>query len=150
MQSSAGTVPVGPGDARKALLPAAGLPLLYFGFAHLCLALALAVLLVRPDLPGGFFHHPRMIAVVHLVTLGWITSSILGAFYIVGPLALRLPLRPGWRDRAAFMLFAAGVTGDTARLVTDHESARVQKTYVHAEIAAVDAALKLARKFKGR
>jgi hypothetical protein len=111
MQSSAGTVPVGPGDARKALLPAAGLPLLYFGFAHLCLALALAVLLVRPDLPGGFFHHPRMIAVVHLVTLGWITSSILGAFYIVGPLALRLPLRPGWRDRAAFMLFAAGVTG---------------------------------------
>jgi hypothetical protein len=92
-------------------VPAAGLPLLYFGFAHLCLALALAVLLARPDLPAGFFHHPRMIAVVHLVTLGWITSSILGAFYIVGPLALRLPLRPGWRDRAAFGSFAAGVTG---------------------------------------
>jgi hypothetical protein len=98
-------------EARKAFLPAAGIPLLYFGFAHFCLALALAVLLARPDLPGGFFHHPRMIAVVHLVTLGWITSSILGAFYIVGPLALRLPLRPGWRDRAAFGFFAAGVSG---------------------------------------
>ena len=107
MTGSAGTA----AGSRKALLPAAGMPLLYFGFAHLCLALALAVLLARPDLPGGFFHHPRMIAVVHLVTLGWITSSILGAFYIVGPLALRLPLRPGWRDRAAFGSFASGVTG---------------------------------------
>lgn len=97
--------------ARRALLPAGGIPLLYFGFAHLSLALALAVLLARPDLPAGFFHHPRMIAIVHLVTLGWITSSILGAFYIVGPLALRLPLPPGWRDRAAFAAFAAGVSG---------------------------------------
>jgi hypothetical protein len=110
MKSSAGAAAGSP-EARRAFLPAAGLPLLYFAFAHICLALALAVLLVRPDLPGGFFHHPRMIAVVHLVTLGWITSSILGACYIVGPLALRLPLRPGWRDRAAFGSFAAGVTG---------------------------------------
>jgi hypothetical protein len=98
-------------ESRRALLPASGLPLLYFAFAHLCFALSFAVLLVRPDLPGAFFHHPRMIAVVHLVTLGWISGSILGAFYIVGPLALRLPLRPGWRDRAAFGSFAAGVIG---------------------------------------
>jgi hypothetical protein len=93
------------GEGRRALLPAPEIPLLYFGFAHICLALALAVLAVRPDLPGGFFHHPRMIAVVHLVTLGWISGSILGAFYIVGPLALRLPLRPGKRDRVAFGAF---------------------------------------------
>ena len=99
---------------RRALVPTAGIPLLYFGFAHACLALALAVLLVRPDLPAGFFHHPRMIAVVHLVTLGWISGSILGAFYIVGPLALRLPLRSGWRDRAAFGSFALGVAGMVA------------------------------------
>ena len=111
MKSSAGNAAAGSHEARRAFLPAAGLPLLYFGFAHVCLALALVVLLARPDLPAGFFHHPRMIAVVHLVTLGWITSSILGAFYIVGPLALRLPLRPGWRDRVAFGSFAAGVTG---------------------------------------
>jgi hypothetical protein len=101
-------------DGRRALLPASGIPILYFGFAHICLATALAVLVVRPDLPGGFFHHPRMIAVVHLVTLGWISGSILGAFYVVAPLALRLPLRPGWRDRAAFGSFAAGVMGMVA------------------------------------
>ena len=99
---------------RRALLPASDIPLLYFGFAHVCAASAFAVLVVRPDLPGGFFHHPRMVAVVHLITLGWISGSILGAFYIVGPLALRLPLRPGWRDRAAFGSFAAGVSGMVA------------------------------------
>lgn len=101
-------------DARRALLPAPDVPLLYFAFAHLCLAVAFAALLVRPDLPAGYFHHPRMIAVVHLVTLGWISGSILGAFYIVGPLALRMPLRAGLRDRLAFGSFAAGVIGMVA------------------------------------
>jgi hypothetical protein len=100
--------------ARRALLPASDIPLLYFGFAHVCFAAALAVLVVRPDLPGSFFHHPRLIAVIHLITLGWISGSILGAFYIVGPLALRLPLRSGWRDRVAFGSFAAGVSGMVA------------------------------------
>jgi hypothetical protein len=99
---------------RSALLPASSLPLLYFAFAHLCLAAGLAALLVRPDLPGGFFHHPRMIAVVHLLTLGWISGSILGAFYIVGPLALRVPLRPTRLDRIAFAGFALGVSGMVA------------------------------------
>jgi hypothetical protein len=95
----------------RALIPASGIPLLYFGFAHACLAAALGILVVNPSLPGGFFLHPRMAAVVHLVTLGWISGSILGAFYIVGPLALRMPFRPGWRDRAAFVSFAVGVIG---------------------------------------
>lgn len=99
------------GPDPRALLPASGIPLLYFAFAHVCLALACAVLVVWPDLPGAYFFHPRMTAVVHLVTLGWISSSILGAFYIVGPLALRLPIRPGWLDRMGFVSFAAGTIG---------------------------------------
>jgi hypothetical protein len=99
----------------RALLPASDIPLLYFGFAYACLGLAFAVLTIDPALPGAFFLHPRMVAVVHLVTLGWISSSILGAFYIVGPLALRLPLRADWRDRAAFGSYATGVAGMVAR-----------------------------------
>lgn len=99
------------GPDPRALLPASGIPLLYFAFAHVCLALACAMLVVWPDLPGAYFFHPRMTAVVHLVTLGWISSSILGAFYIVGPLALRLPIRPGWLDRMGFVSFAAGTIG---------------------------------------
>ena len=97
--------------AGSRLIPATGLPLLYFAFAHVCLALAFAALVVSPGLPAGFFHHPRMVALVHLVTLGWITSSILGAFYIVGPLALRMPLPAGTLDRLAFAAYAGGVAG---------------------------------------
>jgi hypothetical protein len=33
---------------------------------------------------AGFFYHSWMVAIVHLITLGWITCSILGAIYIVG------------------------------------------------------------------
>jgi hypothetical protein len=93
------------------LLPATGIPILYFAWAHLSLASAFATLLVLPGLPAGFFHHPRMIAVIHLVTLGWISSSILGAFYIVAPLALGMPFRSGRTDRVAFGAYAIGVSG---------------------------------------
>ena len=100
-------------DARRALLPATAIPLLYFGFAHVCLAAACGVLALEPSVAGGFFYHPRMVALVHLVTLGWISGSILGAFYIVGPLALRMALPERWPDRAAFAAFAAGTAGMT-------------------------------------
>jgi hypothetical protein len=72
------------------------------------------VLALHPDLPGAFFYHPRMIALVHLVTLAWLSGSILGAFYVVAPLALRLPLPVGGADWAAFAAYAAGVSGMVA------------------------------------
>ena len=41
-----------------------------------------------------------MMTVVHLLTLGWITGSIVGAPYVAAPLALRTPLVAGrFRDR---------------------------------------------------
>ena len=94
--------------ARRDLVPASALPIAYFAFAHAGLALALLALVVSPDLPGAFFYHPRMIALVHLVTVAWLTGSILGAFYIVGPLALRLPMIVRAPDWWAFAGFAAG------------------------------------------
>jgi len=92
-------------------LPSRLPPLVYFAFAHLCLAAAFAATALDPLAIGGFFYHPRMLAVVHLVTLGWISGSILGAIYLVGPLALRFPLPAGPLDHAAFASFAVGVTG---------------------------------------
>jgi hypothetical protein len=97
--------------ARAALLPDATLPLAHFAGAHAALALAAAVLVVQPDLPGAFHCHPRMIAVIHLVTLGWITGSILGAFSIVAPLAFGMPFRARTADRVACVAFWAGTTG---------------------------------------
>ena len=60
-------------------LPARWIPLLYLGFAHISLATAFAVIAADPSGVTGFYYHPRLVAVVHMVTLGWISSSILGA-----------------------------------------------------------------------
>lgn len=88
--------------------PARALPLLYFGSAHVSLATACLLATWRPQAIAGFFYHSWMIAIVHLVTLGWITFSILGAIYIVGPLALRteVPAR-----RADYVAYACAVIG---------------------------------------
>jgi hypothetical protein len=96
---------------REQRLPDRWLPLLYFGFAHLCLAAAFAAVALDPSGVAGFYYHPRMVAVVHLVTLGWITSSILGAVYMIGPMALRMPMPARPADHWAFGLFVAGVSG---------------------------------------
>ena len=68
--------------------PGRRLPLLYLGLAHLCLAAAFAAVALVPAAVAGFYYHPRALAVVHLVTLGWITASILGALYMIVPMAL--------------------------------------------------------------
>ena len=51
-----------------------------------------------------------MIGVVHLVTLGWISGSILGALFIVGPLELRMPMPVGRLDYWAFAFYTIGVS----------------------------------------
>jgi hypothetical protein len=89
-------------------------PLLYLGFAHACLATAFGVTAWSPSTVGGFYYHPRLIAVVHLVTLGWVSSSILGALYLVGPLTFRIALPGSWRDNVAFAAWAIAVSGVAA------------------------------------
>jgi hypothetical protein len=93
------------------LAPSSAIPIAYYGFAHVSLATALLILVVDPSLPGASFYHPRMIALVHLLTLGWLTGSILGSLYIVGPIALRLPMPAGRTDWVAFSAFALGTAG---------------------------------------
>jgi hypothetical protein len=72
---------------------------------------AFGTVALDPASVAGFFYHPRMLAVVHLVTLGWIGASVLGSIHIVGPLALRMPLPATRADHAAFACFAVGVLG---------------------------------------
>lgn len=93
---------------RLDYLPSPALPLAYFAGAHVALGIACATLVLWPDLPGPSHYHARMIALLHLVTVGWISGSILGAFYIVAPLALGAPMRAGRRDAAACAAFWSG------------------------------------------
>jgi hypothetical protein len=91
--------------------PTSALPLAYLALAHVALASALGVLALEPTLPGGFFYHPRMVAIAHLLTLGWLTGTILGALYIVAPLALGFPLPVRRTDWIAFASYAIGIAG---------------------------------------
>jgi len=84
---------------------------LYLALAHGALLLAFAAVARDPRGIAGFFYHPRMLGIVHLVTLGWITGSILGTLYIVAPMALRVSLPAKWADYLAFALLAIGVIG---------------------------------------
>ncbi len=99
-----------PAERRRARLPGL-LPVLYFGFAHLSLAIAFAEVALEPQKVAGFFYHPRMIAIVHLVTLGWISGSIIGALHLVGPMALRAPMPARRVDYWAFAAYAASSAG---------------------------------------
>ena len=94
--------------------PPRALIILYFAPAHVALALAFAALAIHPQQFAGFFYQSRMIASVHLVTLGWITASILGALYLVAPIALRTSLQTGWPDYAAAVLVWTGIIGMVA------------------------------------
>ena len=98
----------------NALTPSSAIPLAYYLFAHVSLAAAMLMLLVDPGLPAGSFYQPRMVALVHLLTIPWLSGSILGSFYIVGPLALRVPMPAGRGDWIAFAAFVLGAPGMVA------------------------------------
>ena len=95
----------------SARIPPRLLPAIYIALAHGALALAFAAIAADPHGAAGFFYHSRMLAIVHLVTLGWITASILGALYIVAPIALRAWMPAARTDYAAAALFWIGVIG---------------------------------------
>src|SRR5262245_489965 len=95
-------------------LPSRTLPLLYFAAAHIALGLAAFLVAWSPRAAAGFFYHSRMVAIVHLVTLGWITTSILGALYIVGPATLGIALPARRSDYVAFTAVMIGIIGMVA------------------------------------
>lgn len=91
--------------------------LLYF------VAGALGLVLIAPDLAAGAFYQPRVAAVVHLFTLGWIMLSIFGALCQFLPVAIGRTLR--W-ERAAHVSFAlqgVGVLVFVFSLATGHAHA---------------------------
>jgi len=104
-------IPTGPIMTSPAKAPARILPLLYLGTAHVAFALACLFAACWPQAVAGFFYHSWLIGLVHLVTLGWISFSILGAIYIVGPLALRLDMAARRLDYVAYACAVVGLIG---------------------------------------
>ena len=83
-------------------------PLAYLALAHLALGSACAVMLWDSSLLAGFFYHSKMIAAVHALTLGWISSSLIGILDGAGD---RLGMRSNRIDIGIFIAWGAGARG---------------------------------------
>lgn len=83
----------------------------YLGFAHLALIGLGLWITLRPDALAATDAHPLAVAMTHALTLGWISASILGALYLVLPLALAARLTVHATDLAMAVGFALGATG---------------------------------------
>jgi hypothetical protein len=88
---------------------AAGMVFLLFGVA--------GVVLIAPELAAGAYLAPRVAAVTHLFTLGWITTSIMGALYQFLPVALGEPIRSMRVAHASFALYVPGLAAFVGGLV---------------------------------
>ena len=99
---------IGPGASRG---PSPGLPIAYLAAAALWFVLAAVAVPVLATELAGHYYHPRILALTHTVTLGWITLTIMGASYQLVPIVLE---RPVWSERLArwqLGLIVAGIVG---------------------------------------
>jgi hypothetical protein len=100
-----------PRPARPGSAPSATLPLGYLLTAAVAFIVAAAgVAWLAPEL-AGHYYHPRLVALTHTVTLGWITLTIMGASYQLIPIVLQ---RPIWSERLArwqFWILVVGIAG---------------------------------------
>ncbi|HEX6081946.1 MAG TPA: hypothetical protein VF197_20105 [Methylomirabilota bacterium] len=82
-----------PGAGPSVLVPLAYLLCAAVAFV----AAATGTAWLAPEL-AGHYYHPRLVALTHTVTLGWITLAIMGASYQLVPVVLE---RPIWSERLA-------------------------------------------------
>ena len=92
--------------------------LAWYGVAHGALLAAALVLLSDPGLATGAWQRPRLVAAVHLVTLGWVAASVVGSLFLLGQGVLRLGLVAGRRELWAAPVWALLLIGLVARLET--------------------------------
>jgi hypothetical protein len=73
-----------------------------------------------PELAQGLFPMPRVAAVTHLFTLGWVTTSIMGALYQFLPVALSRSIRWERLGYATLGLYAPGLAAMVLGLQQPH------------------------------
>ncbi|MFQ5689270.1 MAG: DUF2249 domain-containing protein [Gemmatimonadota bacterium] len=96
-------------SARR-FAPPFSLPAEHFAAALVWLVLGSAGLVaVAPDLARGGFLQFRVVAVTHLFTLGWITTTLFGALYEIAPVALQTPARGIRTGHAGFWALTGGI-----------------------------------------
>lgn len=113
------------GGAKSRLLPAS-IPFRYFAAANSFHILAWLVLLTAADEFPGFTGGPgTILAAIHLLTLGVLVMTAMGAAFQLLPVATRRPLAQTWPARLSFWLLTPGIFILTYGMATGDEAAMI-------------------------
>lgn len=93
---------VGGGGISGKEAPSLSVPYRYIAAATIALAVFAALLPFEREALVGLFATPRTLFLVHLVTLGWITMTVVGASLQLVPVALQVPVAS---ERLAGLVF---------------------------------------------
>lgn len=107
----------GAGERDAARAPPFRIPGQHFAAALAFFVSGAIVLTWRaPALAAGAFTDRWLVAGVHLLTLGWISTSIMGALYQLLPVALGASIRWRWLTHLTFYAWTAAVVAFVAGL----------------------------------
>ena len=87
------------------------LPLRFMLAGVLALFCGVAILALRPELLATYHYNQYIIAVTHLLVLGWIGTIVMGGLYQLVPVALETRLYSERLARWQFLCHLAGVAG---------------------------------------
>lgn len=88
-----------------------GVPLGFILVGILALLTGLGLIIWRPEILATYHYNQRVIAVTHLVTLGWICSVVMGSVYQLVPVALETKLYSERLAVCQFLLHLVGFVG---------------------------------------
>ncbi|HEX6693236.1 MAG TPA: hypothetical protein VF035_00895 [Longimicrobiales bacterium] len=107
--------------SAAAKAPPGTLPGSHFAAALVFLLIGITSLVVHAhELAAASYLDPRLTATTHLFTLGWITTSIMGALYQFLPVALGQPIRSVRLAYATLILYVPGLLLFVTGLGTGH------------------------------
>src|SRR5262245_38048085 len=104
---------IGP-SPRPGSAPSVSVPLSYLAVASMALIVAALGVVWLAHALAGHYYHPRVIALTHTVTLGWITLTIMVSSFQIIPIVLE---RAIWSERLArwqLWILVVSITGMVA------------------------------------
>ena len=91
--------------------PSVFLPMRFFVVALLALFAAVALLVQRPNVLTTYHYNQHIIAITHLLVLGWVCSVVMGAVYQLVPVALETRLHSERMAKWQFVFHLVGFVG---------------------------------------
>jgi hypothetical protein len=91
--------------------PSILLPLRFVLTGALAFLAALLLMFLRPELLATYHYNQYVVAITHLIVLGWISTIVMGAMYQLVPVALETRLYSERLARWQFLLHLVGFAG---------------------------------------